>query len=181
MSGFPSTTTYASLTDEILGGLQGFTASPDAMTVLTSPCADTDTSFVVDDLTVLGRGVCEIGEELVYLKGQDVAGNRALTNLAWRGFQGTTVESHPTGTVVRMQPAFPRSTVKREINNVLLSIYPQVFGVRTLDLAVQQNSPHYALPAEARHVLDVRVKRTDTEPLALLTYSQSVTGADGEA
>lgn len=163
MSGFPSTATYGSITDEALALLQGFTVAPDQMTVLSADASATDTTFSVEDASAVSRGVAEIGDELVYLKQVDEVGGTATTNPAWRGFRGTQAEAHPAGTVVRFAPAYPRAVVKRQINNVLASLYPDIFAVRALTLTASPTSPHYDLPASAAHVVDVRWKYNDID------------------
>lgn len=158
MTGFPSSTTYASLVDEIIGGLQAHTAAPDQMTVLTDDVTATDTRMRVEDVSEVSKGVVEIGNELIYVRSVDEAAGEFQTNLAWRGFRGTAIEDHPSGTTVTYAPAFPRSVVRREINNVLRSIYPLVFGVKSLEFRGGGSSPHVTLPADAMRIVDVRVK-----------------------
>lgn len=159
MTGFPSNTTFASLVEEIIGGLQAHTFAPDQMTVLTDDVTATDTRMRVEDIAEVSKGVIEIGNELVYVRAIDDAAGELQTNLAWRGFRGTQAEAHTAGEVVTFAPAFPRSVVRREINNVLRSIYPLVFGVKSLEVTGGNNSPHVMLPADAVRIVDVRVKR----------------------
>jgi len=161
MSGFPATATYASLADEIILYLQGFASSPDQMTVLTADAAADAVTFQVEDIDSVSKGVAEIGEELIYVNSVDENAGTFSTHTAWRGFQGTLAEAHPAGSTVRFAPSYPRSVVKREMNNILLSLYPDIFAVKALEVAASTTSRHYALPAEAVHVVDVRYKRAD--------------------
>lgn len=158
MSGFPATATYASIVDEIVLYLQGFTTSPNQMTVLTAPVLADGTVFQVEDTGSVSRGVAEIGEELIYVNGVDVNASTFNTHAGWRGFQGTLAEPHAAGDTVRFAPSYPRSVVKREVNNILAGLYPSIFAVKALELPASSTSPHYALPAEAAHVVDVRYK-----------------------
>lgn len=159
MSGFPATATYASLANEIVLYLQGFAASPDQMTVLTAAADIDDTTFNVEDVDSVSKGVAEIGDELIYINGVDESAGTFSTHAAWRGFQGTQVEAHPSGSTVRFSPSYPRSVVKREINNILLSLYPDIFAVRSVEMTALPASRQYPLPAEADHVVDVRYRR----------------------
>lgn len=159
MTGFPSTATYASVVDEIVGGLQAYTLMPDNMTVLTAPVGPTDDRLRVEDASVMARGVVEVGNELIYVKSVDQAGSELATNSVWRGHKGTLAEAHASGTTVTYQPTYPRSVVRREVNNVLASIYPQVYGIGALEFTGSTTSPHVQLPANAERIVDVRVKR----------------------
>ena len=62
MSGFPLTSTYSSLADEVIHNLQGFGQSSNAMATLESDVTTGDVTVSLDDATSFGRGVIEIDD-----------------------------------------------------------------------------------------------------------------------
>ena len=155
MSGFPTTTTYSSLVDEIISNLRGYSSAPDQMTFLTANLYELDERIKVDDIMEVSKGVIEIGSELIYVKSVDTASSEAVTQWQWRGFRGTAAELHSFGQTVTYAPIFPRSVVQREINNVIQSIYPLVFGVKSYEFTPTGVAPQYDIPVGANRVMDV--------------------------
>ena len=155
MSGFPNTTTYSSLVDEIISNLRGYTSTPDQMTSLTTAITATTERLKVDDIAEVSKGVIEIDSELIYVKSVDTTASEAVSKTTWRGFRGTLAEPHVVGATVTYSPLFPRSVVEREINNVILAIYPLVFGVKTFEFTPTGSVPQFDLPVGASRVMDV--------------------------
>ena len=155
MSGFPATTTYSSLVDEIVSNLRGYTSAPDQITTLIYPVTAIASVFQVKEIAEVSKGVVEIGSELIYVKRTDATSQAAYTEAAWRGFRGTLAEAHNTGDTVTYSPLFPRSVVEREINNVIQSIYPLVFGVKSYEFTPTGVTPQYDIPVGANRVMDV--------------------------
>ena len=155
--GFPATTTYSSLVDEIISNLRGYTSAPDQMTSLTTAITATSERLKLDDIAEVSKGVIEIGSELIYVKSVDTPTSEAVSKVAWRGFRGTLAEAHAAGDTVTYSPVFPRSVVEREINNVIRAIYPLVFGVKFHEFTPTGVTPQYDLPVGANRVMDVNM------------------------
>lgn len=149
--------TFGALIEEITSNLQGYTAAPDQMTALSQDVGVGDTTLYVDDPTITGRGVVEIGTEQVWVQTVNPATNQLDTLPKGRGWRGTTATTHQAGDTVVASPAVPRSVIARDINNQIRSLYPDVYAVNTTEFAYDTTTrTGWPLPAEAVAVLDVR-------------------------
>lgn len=148
-------TTYNALTDLVLMNLQGFSLDQDQITYLTNAIASGDTTIIVNDVTETSRGLVEIEDELVWFQSIDNTSMAATTPPKGRGWMGTTAAAHAAGTVVRNNPKWPRSVIKRAINDVVTSTYPDLFQVKTTSFTFAAAKFNYDLPADAADVLDV--------------------------
>lgn len=159
-------TTFAQLTDEVIINLAGYTQRQDQATYLNAAVTDTPASssylttdpyyqIKVQDGTTLSRGMVEIDDELIWIDNFDQTNNIGYVSPNGRGYRGTTVASHTSGSRVTINPAFPRSVVQKNINNAIQAVYPDLFGVyyTTFPFIAARNT--YALPAEALNVLAV--------------------------
>lgn len=151
--------TLADLIDEVISNTQGFTAAPDQVTFLVGGIDAVTTKFTVNDATNISRGLIEVGSELMWVASVDTSTNTLTLLPKGRGWRGSVAAAHSDGDTVTISPNTPRYIVKRELNNELNSIYPDLFGVKTteftLDSVIQVGWP---LPADAEGVLDVRWK-----------------------
>lgn len=78
-----------------------------------------------------------------------------------RGFFSSTAAAHSTGDLVRNQPRFPRQAIKRALNSVILSVYPDLFAVGATELTSNAGTATYALPTDLEEVLDVLYDNDD--------------------
>lgn len=152
-------TTFGDVIEETISNLQGYTAAPDQVTSVSAPVGATDTSITVDDATVLGRGLIEIGTELMWVQNVAAAGNTVTLLPRGRGWRGTTAVTHATGDTVVVSPAVPRFVIAREINNHIRGLYPDVYAVATTEFTYNNIlKVGWGIPAEAVAILDVRWK-----------------------
>lgn len=148
-------TTYNALTDLVLMNLQGFSLDQDQITYLTNAISAGDTTFAVNDVTDTSRGLVEIEDELVWIQGIDSSSTTVTIAPRGRGWMGTTAVVHDAGTVVKNNPKWPRTIIKRAINDIVTSTYPDLFRVKTTTFVFQAAKFNYDLPADAADVLDV--------------------------
>jgi len=154
-----SATTFGSVLEEILSNLQGYSAAPDQVTAVTSAVGLTDTVITVDDATTLGRGLIEIGTELMWVQTKSDTGNTVTLLPKGRGWKGTAVTTHDVGDTVVVSPSVPRSAVAREVNNHIQALWPDVYAVATTEFTYSSViKTGWAVPAEAVAILDVRWK-----------------------
>lgn len=112
--------TLNQLTEQTLGEVNSYVKNQESVTVITSAATAGDLTMLVDDSTALSKGIVEINDELIYLK-KVIAASGSIQvigvsgNPIGRGWRGTTAASHATGSVVRNNPIFPRTQVKRAI------------------------------------------------------------------
>jgi len=152
-------TTFGDVLEEILGNLQGYSAAPDPVTAVTSAVSLTDTVITVDDATTLGRGLIEIGTELMWVQTKSDTGNTVTLLPKGRGWKGTTKTTHDVGDTVVVSPSVPRSAVAREVNNHIQALWPDVYAVATTEFVYGSViKTGWAVPAEAVAILDVRWK-----------------------
>ena len=156
----PSGITFGSVIEEITSNLQGYTAAPDQVTsVATAVTTPTATEIYVDDADIAGRGLIEIGTELMWVQSVNVGANCLTILPRGRGWKGSVASTHAVGETVVVSPAAPRYIVAREINNHIRSLYPDIYAVETVEFpynAVSRVS--WEIPEVAVAILDVRWK-----------------------
>lgn len=112
------------LTEQTIGEMSSYVRNQESVTIATSTVSATDLTIAVDDSKALGKGIVEIDDELLYVK-QSVSGSGTIQvlgtagNPVGRGWRSTAATSHVAGSVVRNNPTFPRSQVKRAINETI--------------------------------------------------------------
>ncbi len=112
--------TLNQLTEQTIAEVNSYVKNQESVTIITTGVSSSDLTMLVDDVTSLSKGIVEIDDELIYVK-KAVAASGTIQvlgtngNPVGRGWRGTTATSHPTGSVVRNNPIFPRTQVKRAI------------------------------------------------------------------
>lgn len=147
-------TTLGDLIGSIASALHSYTGVQEASTHLTGNVTNSTLSFPVASSDQVVRGIAEVDDELVYV---DVSDANVLTLAPYgRGYRGSTAASHNQNAQVVIDPTFPRSEVRRAIDQVILSLYPGLFQIKTTDLAYTGVPIGYQLPADADGVIDVK-------------------------
>lgn len=150
-------TTYSDLIEEIVSNLTGFSVNMDQQSVLTAAIGTGDLTLAVEDASQFGRGVIEVGTEMMEVKSVDASSNQLQLYAFGRGARGSAIATHPVGTRVVMSPTWPRYIIGREVNNVITSLYPTLFAVKELaPFLMDTLLTQFNMPADAEHVLDVR-------------------------
>jgi hypothetical protein len=112
--------TLNQLTEQTLGEINGYVRNQESLTYATNVVDSDDLSITVDDASSISKGIVEIDDELIYVK-KSIAASGTLqvlgtaANQVGRGWRATTATSHVSGSVVRNNPLFPRTQVKRAI------------------------------------------------------------------
>lgn len=112
--------TLNQLTEQTLGEVSGYVKNQESVTIATNSVAAGDVTITVDDASTLSKGIVEIDDELIYIKRSVTASGTiqvlgTSANPVGRGWRGTTATSHVSGSIVKNNPMFPRSQVKRAI------------------------------------------------------------------
>lgn len=118
-----------------------------------------DASFSVADASQLSPGLIEVDEELLWCDRVDPDAN--LVYVTIRGFFGSTAAAHSANAIARNQPKYPRFSIKRAINDVIRSTYPDLFAVGTTTLTTTIIGVGYELPADVEEILDVTYSNAD--------------------
>ena len=148
-------TLFVDLIDETALSLTDYTNRQDQATYLTAPMSATDLTFTVADGTVLTRGLVEIDDELIWVDSFDRTTNTATIPAYGRGFRDTTAAVHTAGTRVTITPSFPRSVIRRNLQQAIDAVYPDLFGTYYTIFNFQAAVTTYVLPDEAVDVLAV--------------------------
>jgi hypothetical protein len=148
--------TFDQLVDEVKSNLQGYTLRQDRITYVTNAGGLTTTSsaITVGSQSNLAKGIIEIDDELIWIDSFDKANN--TLNVApgfGRGYLGTTASPHSQYAQVSLSPTFPRTTIKKAINDTIRSLYPKLFAVASTTFTFNASQVTYALPDDAREVL----------------------------
>jgi hypothetical protein len=147
------TTTYASMVDEILLNLSGYTLRQDRLTHLTQEVTSSGLTLNLGSTTNIGKGVVEIEDELIWLDSYDRVSSSATIAPYGRGYNGTTAATHALNTKVTIAPTFPRATVKKAINDTINAVFPQLFSVGTYEFNYNPAISAYQIPAEVETIL----------------------------
>ena len=148
---------FGDMVEQTIGLLNDYTGQIPQQCSLIGSIGPTDTVIAVDDGNMLARGLIEIDDELIYLSGFDLAGNTGAVPQWGRGQQGTTATTHATGARVTTTPRPPRDRVKKTINQVIASLYPDLYVVTT-DEQAGTDRGEYGLAATARFVIDIQTQ-----------------------
>ena len=131
------TTTLTNMIDEVLINLAGYTLQQDRSTYLRT-AVNTTTSSSASPLILslgstdsVGKGIVEIGEELMWIDSFDRVGSTATVAPYGRGYLGTTAATHNADSKVTIAPTFPRYVVKKAINDTIRSLGSSIFAVKT--------------------------------------------------
>lgn len=151
--------TLGSLAEGVLVSLYGQTAQTDASgTLATAITADALTFQVSpDEAQDISAGLVEIDTELIRVS--SVAEDGTVTiHPRGRGVRGTLAATHDVDAEVRTSPIVPYSSVIREINAELRSIYPRISCTCYTEFDANSTDYVYALPADAGLVLNVQYR-----------------------
>lgn len=147
------TTTFSDLINEISINMAGYTYQQDRATSLSSAVTTTTTTTIsVSSTSDIGKGIIEIGEELMWVENFDRVGN-TLTIAPWgRGYFGTTAATAATSSKVTISPTFPRHVIKRAINDTISAMGASMFGVKQLTFTYNAAVTTYELLDGASNV-----------------------------
>ena len=148
-------TAFIDVINETQLALTGYTGRQDQATFLPFVMGATDLSFVVNDGTVLTRGMVEIDDELIWVDSFDRTTNTATIPSYGRGFRDTVAVPHTAGSRVTIAPSFPRSVIRRNINLAIDGVYPDLFGTYYTTFTFQAAVTTYTLPQEAIDVIGI--------------------------
>lgn len=147
------------LIDECSAQLHGWGSTQDRITPLAVTIDADDTQFTVDftfgQAVGITPGVVEIDSELLYVTAVDAAtGTCTVARGFGRGYNSTTAAAHTSGAKVVSRPKFPRIWLFKQINEIIESVYPDLFAVKTFTGVVTYPSDTYVLAGTAGQVLD---------------------------
>ena len=154
-------TTLSEMIDETLINLSGYTYQQDrstyltsAVTTLTSP-SSSPTVLSLGSTDSVGKGVIEVGEELMWVDSFDRIANTATIAPYGRGYLGTTASTAAVDTKVTISPIFPRYVVKRAINDTIRAMGTQLLVVNQTTFTYNSAITTYELTDSSGNPLNI--------------------------
>ena len=151
---------FSDLVDETLIALSGYTQRQDQSTYLTAAMTDTQLTMTVSDAATLSKGLVEVGDELMWIESFDRSTNVATIAPYGRGFRSTQKAPHSIGDRVTISPSFPKDVIRKQINNAVTGVFPDIFGVYYTTFSFISSQNTYELPSEADEILQVMWQTT---------------------
>jgi len=130
------TVTFAQMIDEVKINLSGYTFQQDRSTYLTTAVSTTTspssspTVLSLASTTDFGKGVVEIGDELLWIDSVDRVANTATVAPYGRGYLGTTAATAVVDTQVTVSPIFPRASIKKAINDTIAAVGASIYATK---------------------------------------------------
>ena len=146
---------FSDLIDETQIMLSGYSQRQDQATFLTADMDDSQLTIQVADAGSLSRGLIEIGDELMWVDSFDRTSATATLSPYGRGFRSTRKSPHNAGDRVTVSPSFPRDIIRKQLNNAVTGVFPDIFGVFYTTFQFISSKNTYELPSEADEVLAV--------------------------
>jgi hypothetical protein len=157
--------TLNELTEQTLGEINGYVRNQESVTIALNVVDADDLSIAVDDASTISKGIVEIDDELLYVK-KSIAASGTLSilgttaNPVGRGWRGTAATSHVSGSVVRNNPLFPRTQVKRAMLETIKGMNFPVIKETNFDFTGSQYA--YSIPDEVVDITGVSWELPDS-------------------
>ena len=144
------------MVDEIKSNLQGYTLRQDRISYVanTGGISTTDASIAIGSASNLAKGIIEIDDELIWIDSFNKA-NSTLNVIPGfgRGYQGTSPAPHSQYAQVTLAPTFPRTAIKKAINDTINSLFPNLWAVTSTTFTYNASVTTYALPDDLESIL----------------------------
>ena len=151
------------MVDEIKSNLQGYTLRQDRISYVANPAGLTTTSseITIGSASNLAKGIIEIDDELIWIDSFTKSNNTLNVIPGFgRGYQGTSPAPHSQYAQVTLAPTFPRTSIKRAINDTINSLYPSLWAVSSYTFTFNASVTTYALPDDVEDVLYISWQTT---------------------
>jgi len=156
--------TLDELVDEVKANLQGYALRQDRITYVANSGGLTTTSTAIQvgsSSTNLAKGTIEIDDELLWIDSFDKA-NYVLNVVPGfgRGYQGTTPAPHAQYAQVTLSPTFPRTSIKKAINDTINSFYPKLWIAASYTFTFNASQTTYPIPDDCEDILFISWQTT---------------------
>jgi hypothetical protein len=148
------------MVEDTLSEASSYIRNQESITVLTQAVNSTAVEFVVDDATQVSKGLVEIGDELVYVKSVNKNAGTATVLPGGRGWKGSTAASHGVNEIIRNNPTFPRSQIKRALNDTITAI--DLRALKSTEFEFDGTRYAYVLPTDFDNITGVSWNAPDT-------------------
>ena len=151
---------FDEMIEDTFSELMTYVRGQESLTVLSQPASATDLILSVDDATALSRGTIEMADELIYIKSISTTSGTVQVIPGGRGWRGSTAEAHPTATILRNNPIFPRFQIKRAINDTIRAI--DLRAIDSTTFTFDGTTYAYVMPEDFQDALGVAWDSPDT-------------------
>jgi len=151
---------FTTMVEDTLSEASSYIRNQESITVLTQAVNSTAVEFVVDDATQVSKGLVEIGDELVYVKSVNKNAGTATVLPGGRGWKGSTAASHGVNEIIRNNPTFPRSQIKRALNDTITAI--DLRALKSTEFEFDGTRYAYVLPTDFDNITGVSWNAPDT-------------------
>lgn len=149
--------TAGDMVTEVVQQMHGFGQTYDRTTVLSNAIGPSDMTFQVDFVQSTSggivAGIVEIDSEQIMVASIDQTTNTCTIANNGRGMNGTTPAAHAQFSKVTTKPKFPRFIVLQMMNEVIGSLFPDLFGITYYSTTVVY--PQYTYTVPGAHPLRV--------------------------
>ena len=155
--------TLNEMVDEVRANLQGYALRQDRITYVANAngLSTTSTEIIVGSASNLAKGTIEIDDELIWIDSFTSANNTLNVIPGFgRGYQGTTAAPHAQYAQVTLSPTFPRSSIKKAINDTINSFYPKLWIAQPYTFTINASQVTYPLPDDAEDILFISWQTT---------------------
>lgn len=149
-------TTLRNLVDEVSLMLEGYGLQQPRSAFLEGVLDDSTLSMVVNDTANLAEGLAEIDDELIYIQNVDPQSATVTIAPDGRGYMGSEAAPHDHSARISMNPIFPRTLIRRKINETLVGLYPDLWGEAEHEFTWNIIWLTFELPTEVEDVVEVR-------------------------
>jgi len=146
--------TLNDMVDEVRSSLAGYTLRQDRITYLTSAINTTATAIQIGSSANLAKGIIEIDDELIWI--DNFSQTSSTLNAApgfGRGYQGTSPAPHSQYAQITLTPTFPRTMIKKAINDVINGLFPKLWAVSSTTFTFNASQTTYPLPDDLESIL----------------------------
>jgi len=148
-------TTLTDIMNDVQLDLSGFTYRQDRVTYLTQAATTSGLTLYVASTENIGKGVIEIDDEMILVDAYDRQSNTLIVAPFGRGYNATTATAHDANAKVIITPTYPRSAIKRAVNDTVNAVYPKVFAVGSTGVSFLASRTTYEIPAPAIQILSM--------------------------
>ena len=135
------------LTDRVTAYLQGFSRDQEEKTWITAGIDADDLVFRVNDPKFISAGMCEIGDEMIWISRVDNSSGDVTVAPFGRGYQSTTAVAHDANACIVNNPKFPKSQIHQAINDAIRGVYPDLHVLANYEFPSVAARTTYELPA----------------------------------
>ena len=146
--------TLSDMIDEVRASLAGYTLRQDRITYLNTAITSTDTAMIIGSSSNLAKGIIEIDDELIWIDNFDQGSSTLNAAPGFgRGYQNTPASPHAQYAQITLTPTFPRTIIKKAINDTINSLYPKLWAVASTTFTFNASQTTYPLPDDLESIL----------------------------